>query len=241
MLTAAKAGELAAFVLGGVRVDDLPTGAAAALQAADCVVVLDTHDHDLVQLADIVFPVAAAAESSGTYVNWEGRDRRSAQVLRTPLLSDARVLSSLASELDVTTITADRDELRAELAEFTGWTGARVDTPTTEAEPAAAEGLRLATWRPLLEATVLQEGEPYLAATARPQEVWLSHAEASSRGLDEGQMVTVTSGSGSVTAPLMITAVAEGAVVVTGDAYRNLCADGVTSGDPVQVAAGGQA
>jgi NADH-quinone oxidoreductase subunit G len=240
MLAAASAGDLSALVLGGVRADDLPSGAAAAVRAATFVVVLDTHDHELVQLADVVFPVAAAAESSGSYLNWEGRERSSSQVLRTPLMSDARVLASLASEMDVH-LDSGREALRAQLTEFAGWGGARVATPSETTTGADADGPRLATWRPLLEESVLQQGEPYLAATARPQEVWLSAADAAALGVNEGQMVTVTSGSGSVTAPLMITAVAEGAVVVTGDAYRTLCADGVTSGEPVTLAAGGQA
>ncbi|MFL6180487.1 MAG: molybdopterin dinucleotide binding domain-containing protein, partial [Actinomycetes bacterium] len=103
----------------------------------------------------------------------------------------------------------------------------------------AVSGFRLATWRPLLEATVMQEGEPYLAATARPREVWLSRADASKFAADEGRLVTVTSDSGSVTAPLVITEVAEGTVVVTGDAHRALCGNVGTGGNRVQVALGG--
>ena len=103
------------------------------------------------------------------------------------------------------------------------------------------EGLLLATWRPLLESTVMQEGEPYLAATAKPQEVWLAPSEAAALGAERGHVVTVTSGSGSVTAPLVITDVAEGTVVVTGDAHRTLCGSGGTGGERVRLAVGGQA
>ena len=83
---------------------------------------------------------------------------------------------------------------------------------------------------------MLQGGEPYLAATARPSEVWLSASEAATLGASEGHVITVTGPSGSVTAPLVITDVADGTVVVTGDAHRALGASGVR----VQVAGEGQ-
>ena len=66
-------------------------------------------------------------------------------------------------------------ELRAQLGEFAGWEGARGPTSpmSLRSHGCRGGGLVLATWRPLLEPTVMQQGEPYLAATARPQEVWL--------------------------------------------------------------------
>ena len=95
----------------------------------------------------------------------------------------------------------------------------------------------LATWRPLLEPSVLQQGEPYLAATARPQEVWLAAGEASRLSVTDGHMMTVTGTTGSVTAPLVVCEVADGTVVVTGDAHRTLGG----SGQRVRVVAGGRA
>jgi anaerobic selenocysteine-containing dehydrogenase len=94
----------------------------------------------------------------------------------------------------------------------------------------------LAAWRPLLEPTVLQQGEPFLGATARPQEVWLSAGEASRLSVTDGHMMTVTGTTGSVTAPLVVGEVADGTVVVTGDAHRTL-----GSGQRVRVIAGGRA
>jgi NADH-quinone oxidoreductase subunit G len=243
MLASAAAHDLKALVVGGVRTDDLPRGADAALRDLDFLVVLDTHDHELVELADVVFPVAAAPEKSGTFLNWEGRERRSERVRRTALMSDGRVLAALADQLDVSGFPRDVNELGAQLAEFAGWEGARVSSPETKAGGVPdGSGLVLATWRPLLESDehmVMQEGEPYLAATARPQQIWLSASEAELLGAGEGQLVTVTSETGSVAAPLVITDVAEGAVVVTGDAHRVLCGHGGTGGERVQVAVGG--
>ena len=238
MFEAVEAGGVSALVVGGVRLDDLPHGAEAAVRAADFVVVLDTHGHELVELADVVFPVAAVPEKAGSFVNWEGcAERHSSQVLRTSLMRDARVLAVLAAELGTTGLLSEAAELHAELAEFSRWEGARVGSPEVTQESAeTGPGLLLATWQPLLEPSVLQSGEPYLAATARPQEVWLSSAEAAEVGAQEGQMITVTGASGSVAAPLVIGEVAQGTVVVTGSAHRVLGASGVR----VQVAVEGQ-
>ena len=242
MVAAVEKRELTAMVLGGVRFDDLPAGGEAAVRALGFLVVLDTHAHELLEHADVVFPVAAAPEKSGTYLNWEGRERSSQRAVRTPLMSDGRVLASLADELDVFGLPRESAALSAQLTEFSGWEGARSEAPAVEpVEPPAGAGLLLATWRPLLESTVMQEGEPYLAATARPQEVWLSATEAASLGAEEGHLVTVTGDRGSVTAPLVVTDVADGTVVVTGDAHRTLCASGSTSGDRVELAVGGPA
>ncbi|MFL6287421.1 MAG: NADH-quinone oxidoreductase subunit G [Actinomycetes bacterium] len=240
MLEAGESGALKALVMGGARLDDLPEAATAAIRALDFLVVLDTHAHELLDLADVVFPVAAVSEKSGTFVNWEGRQRRSQLAIRTTLMSDGRVLSALAAELDVSNFPRDGAALSSQFAEFAGWEGARASAPAeSRVADDAGSGFRLATWRPLLEATVMQEGEPYLAATARPREVWLSRADASKFAADEGRLVTVTSDSGSVTAPLVITEVAEGTVVVTGDAHRTLCGNVGTGGNRVQVALGG--
>jgi len=188
-----------------------------------------------------VFPVSVAAEKSGTFLNWEGRERRSERALRSPLMTDARVLAALAAELDVTGFPQDHAQLKAQLDEFGGWQGARVEgpqqSPLTDRE---TSDWSLATWRPLLENKVMQEGEPYLAGTAHPQEVWLSAAGAQSLGAAEGDLITVSAPSaGSVTAPLVVTEVADGTVVVTGDAHRTL-AHGNAAGGPVSVTVGGQ-
>jgi NADH-quinone oxidoreductase subunit G len=238
MFEATEAGELSALLMGGVRLDDLPDGAEAAVRAAHFVVVLDTHAHEVTELADVVFPVAAAPEKAGSFVNWEGcAERHSSQVLKTSLMRDARVLAVLAAELGVTGLPSEPSQLLAELAEFANWEGARAPSPDVRpADVEAGSGLLLATWRPLLEPTVMQSGEPYLAATARRQEVWLSSAEAAANGVVEGQMITVAGSSGSVSAPLVIADVAEGTVVVTGDAHRVLGASGVR----VQLAGEGQ-
>jgi NADH-quinone oxidoreductase subunit G len=245
MFEAIRSRELTAMVVAGVRTDDLPDEAGASLQALDFLVVLDTHDHELLEHAHVVFPVSVAAEKSGTFLNWEGRERRSERALRSPLMSDGRVLAALADELEVTGFPRDSAQLKAQLEEFAGWQGVRITTPDVSSAGSTARedssGWLLATWRPLLEGTVMQQGEPYLSGTARPQEVWLSAAGAQSLGVAEGDLVTVSAPSaGSVTAPLVVTDVADGTVVVTGDAHRTLARGGDAAGERVSVTVGGQ-
>jgi NADH-quinone oxidoreductase subunit G len=57
----------------------------------------------------------------------------------------------------------------------------------------------------LLDAGRLQNGEPFLAGTARPTVVRLSPATAAEIGVSDGDPVTVASGHGDVTLPLEIT------------------------------------
>ena len=57
----------------------------------------------------------------------------------------------------------------------------------------------------LLDAGRLQDGEPYLAGTARLPVARLSAATASEIGAAEGDLVTVSSERGEITLPLAVT------------------------------------
>ena len=77
ILAAATDGTLGALLVGGVDPDDFadPDAVLAALDAAGFVVSLELRHSAVTERADVVFPIAPAAEKSGTYVNWEGRRR----------------------------------------------------------------------------------------------------------------------------------------------------------------------
>jgi NADH-quinone oxidoreductase subunit G len=72
--------------------------------------------------------------------------------------------------------------------------------------------LRLTTWHQLIDAGRMQDGEPYLAGTARPAVARVSAATAAEAGLADGDKVTVATAAGSVTTPLQVTDMADGAV-----------------------------
>jgi NADH-quinone oxidoreductase subunit G len=211
MVAALAGGELAGALIAGVELADLPDPAAAsaALSAARFVVSLEVRASDITALADVVLPVAPVVEKAGTFVNWEGRERPFPAVLAdTGAIPDVRVLSALADEFDVLLDLPTVDAARSEFAELGRWDGARAGAPTTAAvepaNPGPGEAV-LATWRLLLDAGRLQDGEPYLAATARAPVARLSATTAEEVGVADGAMLTVGTAHGSIVLPLEVT------------------------------------
>ena len=90
----------------------------------------------------------------------------------------------------------------------------------------------------------MQEGDPHLAATARPAAAVVSPATARDHGLTEGGQVSVQGSSGSVTVPVAIDeAMIDGAVWLPLNSegcrvYRDL---GVGYGETVRLSSGGLA
>ena len=211
LLSAAATGRLGALLVAGVDPDDFtdPQAARAAIRGTDFVVSLENHHSLVTAEADVVLPVAVVTEKSGTFLNWEGRPRPFAQVLRDALMmSDARVLGMLAKELGMQA-PMDVVDIRRELGSLGPWTGARAAAPTASAT-SSGEGVVLATWRQLLDDGVMQQGEPHLAATARPTVARMSAATAAGAGVTDS--VRVHSAHGSITLPVEIANVVDGVV-----------------------------
>ena len=246
ILAAARVGELQALLVGGVELADLPDPAAAlaAVESASFVVSLELRESDVTRRADVVFPVAPAVEKAGSFVNWEGRQRRFEAALRTNAIPDSRVLNFLADEFGVdlglpTAEAADADRARLGL-----WSGQRVAAPQISPEPVRprAGQVVLAGWRMLLDAGRLQDGEPHLAGTARPAVARLSAATAGDVGVAAGELVAVSTERGAVTLPVEITDMVDGVVWLplnsAGSAVHATL--GVTVGQPVAIARGVQ-
>jgi NADH-quinone oxidoreductase subunit G len=204
ILHAAAQGELEALVVGGVDPHDLadPTTALAGIEKA-FVVSLELRASAVTQRADVVLPIAPVVEKSGTFLDWEGRERRFAQVLNTATsLSDLRVLAMLAeamgSSLGFTTVA----EAKSELDAFAGWDGARASAPQAGAHTAGS-GVRLATWRQLLDLGSLQSDEEHLAGTARKPVARMSAATAAAHGI--GDFVSISAGGASIVLPVATT------------------------------------
>ncbi|MGH8888153.1 MAG: NADH-quinone oxidoreductase subunit G, partial [Acidothermaceae bacterium] len=220
IIAAASAGQLGALVVAGVDPDDLPDPAAAraALSAVPFVVSFELRRSAVTDYADVVFPVAAAAEKAGTYLDWEGRSRTFAASMKdTTMLSDFAVLNALADALDTHLGLPDLRTARAELQAFsTGYSGSvaleRLK-PSSAATPRNGEAV-LASWHELLDAGSLQDNTPYLAATAKPVRAHLSPSTAAQLGLGDGDAVTVSTDRGSITVPVYVTAMVDGVVWV---------------------------
>ena len=208
MLAAAAAGDLDALVVAGVDPADLPDPAAAldALEATAFVVSLEMRASAVTDRADVVLPVAAVAEKDGTFVNWEGRGGSFGAALDVPgVRSDLHVLRAIADEMDVHLGLPGADAVRRELAALGTWRGPRAAAPlgstAIRPEPGllAAGEVMLSTWSELLDSGRMQDGEPYLAGTARPAFARMSAATADEAGISDGGKVTVATAAGSVT------------------------------------------
>ena len=221
------------LVVAGVDTNDVDADLVGAIERADFVVSLETRHTDVTAIADVVFPVSVVAEKSGTFTNWEGRTRSFPSVLEAPgILSDAAVLGELATELGKSLELNDKF-----------W--ATADKPgydlSNEALPTAGEGQAvLSSWHHLLDKGTLQEGEPYLAATARTAVIRVSPATAQSLGLVDGGTATVSCADVPVVAPVVVTA-----SMVDGVVWMPSNSEGadlnLPSGTIVDVTAGGAA
>ncbi|MGX6512806.1 NADH-quinone oxidoreductase subunit G [Rhodococcus sp. SJ-2] len=212
ILAAAAAGDLSALVVAGVDVTDLPDPHAVrtALDSAAFVVSLDIRRSDITDRADVVFPVAPVVEKAGTFLDWEGRERLFPVALPdTGALSDLRILDALAEAMGVPLGIRDEASARAELVELGQRRSAHIElspaTPVEEPKPVLGEAV-LSTWRMLLDAGRMQDGEPHLAGTARPPVARMSAATAAEVGVREGDPLTVSTERGEITLPLVIEA-----------------------------------
>ena len=118
ILAAAAAGDVGALVVAGVDPGDLadPAAALEALEATRFVVSLELRVSAVTDRADVVLPVAAAAEKAGTFVNWEGRPGSFGAALAVPeARTDLQVLGALADEMDVHLGLPDDAAARREL------------------------------------------------------------------------------------------------------------------------------
>ena len=194
-------GQITAALVGGVEPADYPLDAAQALGELDFVVSLENHHSAVTEIADVVLPVAVVSEKSGTFVDWEGRPRPFGQVFRDAMMgSDAYVLGMLASALE-SAQPSSVGEIRSEFGRLGPWNGSRA--PFTPTQPAATQaGIRLDTWRLLLDLGVMQEGDPHLAATARPTVARMSSTTARENGISDS--ARIEGPEGSVTLPVEI-------------------------------------
>ncbi|WP_407642867.1 NADH-quinone oxidoreductase subunit G [Actinacidiphila yanglinensis] len=236
ILEAAAAGELAALVVGGVEIADLPdpARARAALGNVGFLVSLEQRPSEVTERADVVLPVAAVAEKSGTFLNWEGRARmfeaaiKPDQATTRHQLPDARVLTMLADAMDVTLGLSDVRSARRELDRLAGSSAHAASAPAEVSvplpRPDAGQAV-LAGHRLLLDQGRLQDGDDALAATRHAAVARLSAATAAEVGVLDGEPLTVSGPAGVVTLPLAVTPMPDRVVWVP----LNSVGGGVTS------------
>ena len=247
IVKAAGEGKLAALVVAGVDLVDLPDteAATAAVEKAGFVISLEQRVSGITARADVVFPVALIEEKAGTFLNWEHRRGRVSTVNRNNAapMTDLRVLAALADALghDLGVRTA-----KSALAEFDAlgaWEGARAAAPQVQAPSRRPSGVVLASWRQLLDGSRSNDGAEALVATARPAVARANAKTAQAAGVTVGGTVTIGTPTGSIELPLVVDdSVCDDVVwIPSHEGDQGLGLLGVLPGDGVSLSTGGAA
>ncbi len=234
--------QLDAIVVGGVDAQDL-LNSRAALDALkkSFVVSLEIAPSSITEVADVVLPVAAITEKSGSFLNWEGRARAfDAAVEDSQNRSDVRILSMIADAMGESIMLGTVTAAAREFNQLGKWDGARVAfAPVT---PVAAKSIGgndalLTSWRRLLDMGTLQKGEDNLAGTRRPTVAVISAKRATSIGVTSGDQVRVSNSYGSITIPALVEDIHDDAVWLPRNSFasQTLVSLNAAHGDVVTV------
>jgi len=207
-----------------------PVAAAAALAAADFVVVLSPFRHGT-DYADVLLPVGPFTETAGTYVSCEGRVQRFNGVVKP--LGDARpawkVLRVLGSLLGVPGFDfASIDDVRASLPMHEADVARRLNVATQvelAAPGATASGLERVADVPIHFADPLARRAPALQQTA---DAAAPRARMNARtmqrlGIAAGEAVRIVQGAGEAALPAAIDEAVPDSVVRIAAAHPSTC------------------
>jgi NADH-quinone oxidoreductase subunit G len=195
-----------AVLIGGVDPFDISAEAKLSL-SKKFVVSLEIRESDITDIAQVVLPVAAVVEKSGSFMDWQGKSRKFDSAVESLNRSDVRILSMLADEIgkpiNLPTVSAARKEFEA----IGNWDGAKPSmksTGTGSSLNVGADEAIISSWRNLLDKGSLQEGEDNLAGTARATTAVISQSRASALSVKDGELIRVSNTYGAVTLPCTI-------------------------------------
>jgi NADH-quinone oxidoreductase subunit G len=183
-----------------------PRAATKAMAAADLVIALAPYRSFAAEYADVLLPVVPFTETSGTYVNCEGRMQSFNAVVKPlgearPAWKVLRVLGNLMSlpGFDHESTEAIRDEVcRADAV--AGRLANRVDGITLKLDSTApADGLERIADVPIYfgDPIVRRAGSLQRTRDALPPRCWLGSALAQQLGVKAGERVRVRQGEGT--------------------------------------------
>jgi NADH-quinone oxidoreductase subunit G len=207
---------LDAVVVGGVDPLDISNSALPQLLNSFVVSLEITHS-SVTAVADVVLPVAAVIEKSGSFQDWQGSTRTFDKAIADSLSrSDVRILSMIADEMGTPINLPTVAATAREFAALGNWDGKKIAfEKISEAKPVIAEGkLYLTSWRLLLDLGTLQDGEANLAGTARKASARISKSRAEELGVSEGGFVSISSDLGSLKLPVEISDMANNQIWV---------------------------
>ena len=218
-----------------------PVAARAALEKADLVVVMSPFRHGL-RYADVLLPIGPFSETSGTFVNCEGRPQSFNGVV--PPLAETRpawkVLRVLGTMLDLPGFELDTSEqVRTQVLPDEATRAARlrngVDVALT-APAASAAGIERVADIPIHFADPLVRRSDALQRTAdaRPPRARMHSALFEQLGLADGGQVRIRQGNGEAVLTAEVDASVPAGVVRIAAAHPSTCGlDGLSG--PVSV------
>ena len=216
--------QLDAVVVGGVDARDmLHSQKVLAALKNSFVVSLEIASSSVTEVADVVLPVAAVTEKSGSFLNWEGRARAfDAAVSESLNRSDVRILSALADAMGESIMLGTVSATAREIAQLGKWDGARAEfAPVAAGAAPAVSGDQaiLTSWRRLLDMGTLQRGEDNLAGTRRQTVAVISAKRASAIGVSTGDQVRISNSHGAITLPALVEDIHDDAVWVPRNSF----------------------
>lgn len=210
ILEKAASGEIQALVVGGVDPFDMHRPNLSGLDNA-FLLSLEMRPSAITERADVVLPVAAVVEKSGSFMSWEGRTRSFEQAVpQTPHQSDLYILALLAEGLGRPLGFTTVREAAKEFGTLAQWDGARASFSANHgSNPTAAAATKLATWRQLLDNGSLQINEPNLSGTARKAVARINANLAKNLGVVDGELLTISTDHGALSLNVEISKASE--------------------------------
>ena len=239
ILAAANAGQLEALIIGGVDPFDMQQPPVNALEKT-FIVSLEMRPSAITEFADVIFPIAAVTEKSGSFMSWAGTSRSFEKAAPdADHRSDAYVLSILSDAMGTPINLTGSKAAAKEIAAVGSWDGARATFTATQTKN-LHEGVVLATWRHLLDNGSLQANEPNLAGTARKNLARVSAKFATELGVKNGDLVTISTDRGSLALPIEVSEILDGVIWLprNGVGAESLRILGALNGDGVKVRKG---
>ena len=216
ILLALSVNNLDAVVIGGVDPLDISNVALSQLLNSFVVSLEITHS-SVTAIADVVLPVAAVIEKSGSFQDWQGSTRTFEKAIADSLSrSDVRILSMIADEMgtpiNLPTVAATAREISA----LGNWDGnvPAFEKSAPEKASTPTDKLKLTSWRLLLDLGTLQDGEANLAGTARKASAHISKERAAKLGVNTGDLISISSDFGSLKLPVEISEMSDNAIWV---------------------------
>ncbi|MEI7561518.1 MAG: NADH-quinone oxidoreductase subunit G [Actinomycetes bacterium] len=199
-------GATTAVLVGGVDPFDISADAKLSL-SKKFVVSLEIRESDITDIAQVVLPVAAVVEKSGSFIDWQGKSRNFEAAVESLNRSDVRILSMLADEMGKSINLPSVNAAAKELAALGNWDGAKPSMKSAAAGneiKVSTDEAVLTSWRNLLDKGSLQEGEDNLAGTARAATVVISQNRANSLSVKSGELIRVSNTYGAITLPCTV-------------------------------------